>query len=1454
MLAIVLAGLMILTRVNANTASPDLPFAVAGTANTRLLWQRLINGYAEDRRSYLSIIPLISAISHANASTPSKSLKEHSALLADSSTTPSNVSTDYIILPSALAPLVFCYNLPGLSRDAKITLSLSDIADIFTGKLHYWSDIRLRQKNPDLPFIRQPIRLILRDDNCSENIALTEFLCNASDIWQLRYGLMSSMQNFKGPGDLSVYHTILPSGAFSLVNSVPYSIAYFLGVAPSLPTVSLQLQNGMTVDVTDIEHNKNEAQNDSADASYTIYPLIHTFHIVFKKNLLTTPYNSTVLNEDPLHRYSVACRLQVEIYRFLRWLISSESAKEILHFHGFHQINGKTTLLELNEMSCCNHQNLTASAEKFASEDIHLKGRTWGHIVGSKEEYRDIIFTLSTTVVILFVTSVVLLLYLRSHYRPLSEYIISIELMGLPNSFNAFQTTSQDFQLKSAAFLEYAFGSNPDCSIPTSPCASRNYRKSVVNTWVYADSILSTAPVGRQYKGVDVLLIPTNIRSTIRFMDKRQLKLKHYADVDHENVQLFYGLAKSSAAQNKLQRNIRAVQLKRMPGKQWIGSTAAQGYSESDFILPWIYYIVVEPCVRGSLFELLHSGQYEISQSIKLNLASDIASGMAYLHSKKLIHGRLSSLTCLLDSRWVIKVACWQSVENLAQMEFFPNKHSANRGISRSNLKICWQPEHLRLVWRSPAQLKNFIAAQENTRTVDHVLLRRDRAGARRSRAVEMAGTGGEESTGSECKSMACDVYSFGVILTEIWSLEVPFHTALYVYQHEYQLAEAICNKVYKLSISPNMPSKIREATEACTEHSERLRPNFRSILKTLASLVPKGRSVAHHMIRAAVARVNDLNASCTLREKEVAKKKACMCQKLDSLFPRAYSLGLMAGTLTPSTSVTPQDVLIAAISLDQAFLRSAALADEITVSQELQCLKQLVEKHANDPLLRCLAAPGGFENDGVCLISPVHGDVSTPGSEEVQLIIHFLQVICQVEREFAASNPFHPASHPKFCAVLHRARAFSGPLGAYLPCQFVYGGVLEDVLELKRYAKSMEVLVTSAVTAKIKHILTEFKDYTLTETHKVKLWGTKPLQLYVLPHCRSYSAHTPVAPYLLDRTRPAEEILKNLAPDDAQRLEYIKAEHNKLVSSGRPAPLNLSALDHLELLCCASVSARNRYYLFRFKVSKKKEARKAKRVATTENELVQKNQILRMITSVPVRMHYDDWVVAELRTADTSAQTLIFDCSHESEMRIMDQKNLARQLAMAFAHNRKIRPFPFHFMFTSLIPGTNQYRFFEEAFGACSPSELSNLRSGGLKSLEDWPFTVRSEHFSEVMKGRKLIYLSPNASRAFENGEFDHDATFVVGGIVDKAIRRPVTYARARRAGWECMRLPLERYVHWRSGNKTLTLVTIHAILATAKETNGDWKAALERNIPSRFLREHDSVQRDINRLFQSI
>ncbi len=70
----------------------------------------------------------------------------------------------------------------------------------------------------------------------------------------------------------------------------------------------------------------------------------------------------------------------------------------------------------------------------------------------------------------------------------------------------------------------------------------------------------------------------------------------------------------------------------------------------------------------------------------------------------------------------------------------------------------------------------------------------------------------GEGAGTGDYRTTACDVYSFGVILAELWNAEVPFQTALENYAHEYQLAEAICRKAVRLNISTNMPSKVSQA------------------------------------------------------------------------------------------------------------------------------------------------------------------------------------------------------------------------------------------------------------------------------------------------------------------------------------------------------------------------------------------------------------------------------------------------------------------------------------------------------------------------------------------------------------------------------------------------------------------------------------------------------------------
>lgn len=40
----------------------------------------------------------------------------------------------------------------------------------------------------------------------------------------------------------------------------------------------------------------------------------------------------------------------------------------------------------------------------------------------------------------------------------------------------------------------------------------------------------------------------------------------------------------------------------------------------------------------------------------RFSFATDVARGMSYLHQHRICHGRLKSLNCVLDDRWVCKI------------------------------------------------------------------------------------------------------------------------------------------------------------------------------------------------------------------------------------------------------------------------------------------------------------------------------------------------------------------------------------------------------------------------------------------------------------------------------------------------------------------------------------------------------------------------------------------------------------------------------------------------------------------------------------------------------------------------------------------------------------------------------------------------------------------------------
>nr|XP_031850372.1 guanylate cyclase 32E [Nomia melanderi] len=68
--------------------------------------------------------------------------------------------------------------------------------------------------------------------------------------------------------------------------------------------------------------------------------------------------------------------------------------------------------------------------------------------------------------------------------------------------------------------------------------------------------------------------------------------------------------------------------------------------------------IVVEYCARGSLKDILENEDMKLDNMFMASLVGDIIRGMIYLHESVIkYHGSLNTSNCLVDSRWVVKLA-----------------------------------------------------------------------------------------------------------------------------------------------------------------------------------------------------------------------------------------------------------------------------------------------------------------------------------------------------------------------------------------------------------------------------------------------------------------------------------------------------------------------------------------------------------------------------------------------------------------------------------------------------------------------------------------------------------------------------------------------------------------------------------------------------------------------------
>ncbi|XP_039296599.1 mitochondrial ribonuclease P protein 1 homolog [Nilaparvata lugens] len=197
--------------------------------------------------------------------------------------------------------------------------------------------------------------------------------------------------------------------------------------------------------------------------------------------------------------------------------------------------------------------------------------------------------------------------------------------------------------------------------------------------------------------------------------------------------------------------------------------------------------------------------------------------------------------------------------------------------------------------------------------------------------------------------------------------------------------------------------------------------------------------------------------------------------------------------------------------------------------------------------------------------------------------------------------------------------------------------------------------------------------------------------------------------------------------------------------------------------------------------------------------------------------------------------QNLVIDCGYDAYMTMKESSNCAQQLTYAFAENRNnLEPFNLHFCNVG----------YED--------RLIRILKKAIPTMfeESFPMNVTEKHYLDLFPKEKLVYLTPHTNHELHH--YDPEDIYIIGALVDKTNIEPLSLAKAKSEGLRMARFPLDRYLDWASGSKSLTLDQCIRIMLTLKETN-NWHKALV-HVPSRkIVRELEEPDDEVSHYGQS-
>lgn len=209
---------------------------------------------------------------------------------------------------------------------------------------------------------------------------------------------------------------------------------------------------------------------------------------------------------------------------------------------------------------------------------------------------------------------------------------------------------------------------------------------------------------------------------------------------------------------------------------------------------------------------------------------------------------------------------------------------------------------------------------------------------------------------------------------------------------------------------------------------------------------------------------------------------------------------------------------------------------------------------------------------------------------------------------------------------------------------------------------------------------------------------------------------------------------------------------------------------------------------------------------------------------------------MSRLRRAALFGQPLIIDLGFEEYMTRDETILTAKQIKKTYNFNRESDTEPFNLWLVNYRP--------DSLMGDSLQTVLPDFSDN-----PNYMLHKTSEHYLNLdYPRRKLIYVTSHCRD--EMHEYDSSAIYILGGCVSRTGRTKTLIAdRAVRDGVKMVKFPLERYLAWKYGSKSLNINVMVAILSDLKHGKSMQQALTDR-VPRRHLRNEEDADQEVERI----